>query len=572
MTGNQFEITISQAGQPLIIKDQTITNKVDLRNNIIATGVVIENCIFEEVVFFEKIDLNCGVEFKNCIFKKTFSINDCTASKYDDKFNFNNSHLEFTTTKIEGLYFNGENKIERGISIKENSTINALQVRTVICKMGGFSINNSTINNKLDISQAKIQNDLSIRGNSIIDAKIRFENIVVSSLVLTDATFNKDIHIWAGKISNLTFNDGIFNDDLFITGVPISNHLTIIGTEFKKSINFKLWDDTNKKVGKLSKIYIQSGKFGEQFIVNGNNYKIEEFTIETSKQLEGDIYFNSSQIQTTKISGNNYKSNIVFNHCNFNQLNFDFFYNYSTVSIISAKGFGDESNLTIQHSNLGKTHLFNVFLDSFDKINIYNSVLIDIIIANVKWFSKEKLNPELSDSQHTYEQKKEIYRQLKYALEKQGNRIASLHFKGLEMSTFKQESFAKIKWYKKIFNIDRFVLWVGQTNDFGLNWFKPVLFALGFSILFHLLIVIGVSEELSYIPNWSYESLINTLKIYNDNLSKLPQLMNPAHLLNKVFPGKTDISFSAHFLDYLLKIILAFFIFQIISAFRKYIK
>jgi len=572
MTGNQFITEITKAGQPLKIIAQTITDKVDLQSNIVATGVEIENCIFEDIVIFENIDLNCGIKFIGCQFKKSFSLNKCRAAKHDLKFNFDNYHLEFKNTSIEGLHFNDENQIERGVRISENSIINKLQVRTLISTKGSFSINNSTINSQFDISQAKINNDISIRGNSSINAKLRFENIEVGSFVFTESNFIKDVHIWAGKVGSLTFNDGTFNDDLSITGVPISSYLTIIGTEFKKSINFKLWDDTNKKIGKLSKIYIQSGKFGEQFIVNGNNYEIEELTIETSKQLEGDIYFNSSNILTTKISGNSYNSNIVFNHCNFNQLNFDFFYNYSTVSIISAKGYGDNSNLTIAHSNLGQTHLFNVFLDSFDKINIYNSVLTDIIIANVKWFSDEKLNSELSTSQHTYEQRKEIYRQLKCALEKQGNRIASLHFKGLEMKTFKQESFAKIKWYKKIFNVDRFVLWVGQTNDFGLNWFKPVLFAIGFSIIFHFLIVIGISDNLTYLPNLSCKSFETTCNIYTEHLSKLPQLMNPTHILSRVFPDKTNISFSVHSLDYLLKIILAFFIFQTISAFRKYIK
>ncbi len=572
MTGNQFENAIIQQGQPLRIVGETITDKVDLQNNIVATGVVIENCVFEEVVFFEQIDLNCGVEFKNCVFKKTFSINTCSATNYDHHFNFHNSHLEFSNTTIEGLYFNGNNQIQRGIRIKENSTINTLQVRTVICSMGSFSINDSTVNKLFDISQAKIQNDVSIRGTSVINAKIRFENIEVGSFVFTDATFNKDIHIWAGKVTRLTFNDGIFNDDLSITGVPVSDSLTVKGTEFKKSIVFKLWDETNQKQGKLTKIYISSGKFGEQFIINGNNYEIDDLVIDTSKQLEGALYFNSTNITKAKILGDNYNSNIVFNRSNFNELVFDSFYNYSTLSIISAKSFGKNSSLTIAHSNLGKTHLFNVFLNTFDKVSIYNSVLTEIITANVKWFDDNRLNPEISVSQHTFEQRKEIYRQLKFALEKQGNRISSLRFKALEMKTYKQETFINVEWYKRIFNVDRFVLWVGQSNDFGLNWFKPVLFAIGFSLLFHFLIIVGISDELTYSPNLSFQSLEKTWNIYKENLSSLPQLMNPTHSLSRVYPNNTNLNFNVHLLDYLLKLILAFFIFQTVSAFRKYVK
>ena len=294
--------------------------------------------------------------------------------------------------------------------------------------------------------------------------------------------------------------------------------------------------------------------------------------INTSKQLEGALYFNSTNIVKAKISGDNYNSNIVFNHSNFNELIFDFFYNYSTLSIISAKSFGENSSLTMAHSNLGKTHLFNVFLNTFDKISIYNSVLTEIITANVKWFEDNRLNPEISVSQHTFEQRKEIYRQLKFALEKQGNRISSLRFKALEMKTFKQETFIKVKWYKRIFSVDRFVLWLGQTNNFGLNWFKPVLLAIGFSLFFHFLIIVGISDELSYSFNFSCQSLETTWKTYRENLSSLPQLMNPTHLLSRIYPNNTNLTFDVHLLDYLLKLILAFFIFQTVSAFRKYVK
>ncbi len=574
MNEADFEDLMLQKGTPLEIKGHSIEDQVNLTENIIATGVIIENCTFHETVSFNKINLNYGIIFKNCIFKKGLHIIECQSKNYSREFNRDNFHLKFTNTTIDELFFKSNNDIERGIIINEDSKINKLEIDSICCIKGGFFIYNSIINDHLDIHFANMSDNFSIREKSIVNALMRLDKISANSLVFTDSIFNENIHIWAGSIKSLIFNDGIFKDDLFITGVKIHNSLTIIGTQFEKSINFKLFDEDNDKTGNLSKIYIKSGKFGEQFIVNGNDYEIEEITFNTSKQLEGDIYLNSSKIKKAKISGNNYNSNIIFNQCDFNQLHFDSFYNYSNISIISTKSYGENPNLTIQNSNLGTMHLFNVLLDSFHKISIHNSVLTDIIIANVQWFSNEQLNSGDPNSKHSYKQKKEIYRQLKYVLEKQGNRIASLHFKGLEMKTFKKESFVEIKWYKRIFNIDRFVLFVGQTNDFGLNWFKPVLFAIGFSIFFHFLIVIGISDKLNYafLPNLSCKSLYDTYNIYIDNLNKLPQLMNPTHILKRVFPCKADISFTVHTLDYLLKIILAFFIFQIISAFRKYIK
>lgn len=560
-------------GTPVLIEDKEIMNRVDTQKKVIATGVIIKDCIFNEPVIFENVDFNCGVKFINCKFKKTLSINECKSNNYDQEFNFDGYHIEFKKTEIEGLYFNGSNVIERGVRISEKSIINRLQVRSIYSKMGSFAINGSTIENLFDVSQAKLTNGLEVRKNSIINSKVRFDNVTAGSITFTESTFNTDVHIWAGKIGSLIFNDGLFKDDLFITAVPISGSMTIIGTEFKKSINFKLQDDTNNKTGSLEQIYISSGKFNEQFVVNGSNEKISNLTVKFSKQLEGALYFNSCNIQETKLSGDNHNGNIVFNHSNFNKLSFDFFSNYSTISIISAKAFGENSELTIQHSNLGKSQFFNTFFNTFESINIYNSVLIDIVVANVKWFNDKNLNSKTVETSPDYAQKKEIYRQIKFALERQGDRISSLKFKALEMNAYKKELFATVEnRYRRIFNGNRFILWIGQTNDFGQNWIKPILFAIGFGILFHFLIVIGLSDKLSYLPNLNIESFLLTCNEYWDNFNALPQLMNPIHILKRIFPNAKDISFTVYLLDYSLKIILAFFIYQVISAFRKYMK
>lgn len=572
MTGNQFTAWIITLGNQITLSGQTIYNLVDLRSNIISDGVIIEDCIFEEGVFFENIDLNCGIRFVNCTFKKNLSINKCQAQKYDQVFNFDGYHLDFQNTKINGLYFNDVNHLERGVRICEKSNINGFQISTLVANKGGVAINDSTVENVFDIRQAILNNDISIRENSIIDSKVRFENVNCGSIVFTDSHFKKDIHICAGKIGNLIFNNGLFDDDLSINAVPISSNMTIFGTEFNKSINFTLHDKKTNNTGSINQVLIKSGKFGEQFIINGNDGQLEELIIVTSKQLEGDLYFNSININKTKISGDHYNSNIVFNHSNFNSLSFDFFNNYSTLSIISAKSYNQNSELIVAHSNLGKSHFFNTFLDTFQSIRIYNSILTEIVVANVKWFEDRNLNKSISASSEEYTQRKEIYRQIKFALEKQGDRISSLRFKALEMSAYKSETFAKVKWYCRILSIDRFILWVGQTNNFGQHWLKPVFIAIGFTLLFYALIIVGLSDKLVYCFNFDLDSIGLTWKEFVIHAHALPQLFNPVHDLSRIFSEYKNIGFNAYLFDFLQKIFMAFFIFQIISAFRKYMK
>lgn len=571
MNATAFVREIMQGGNPLEIEGRTVIEPVSLTSDILAAGVVIKNCTFNKGVFFEGINLNCGIKFEKCVFRKNLSFTDCKAGNYDGQFNFDGFHLVFDEVEInEGLFFNGVSDIDRGVLVKNKSVLKKLQVRSIVSKSGSFNINNSTIEDQCDIEHCEFSNGISFGQESSINSKVRISNNMVSTIGLVGTTFKKDFHLWAGKVVRLIFNNGTFYDDLYVHSVPIESDLSIIGVEFKKSMQVKLWDETNRKLGSLNKVYIASSKFGDKLVVLGNNERVEKLEVVTSQQLEGDIYFNSCQISETKITGDIYKSNIVFNHTSFNNLSFDYFNNYSTLSIISAKSFEENSRLSITHSNIGKAHLFNVFLDTFDNIEIFNSILTDISVANVKWFKDSKLNnsPALND----VSQKKEIYRQLKFALEKQGDRISSLKFKSLEMKAFKDESFLHIPRWKRIFNVNRFILWLGKTNNYGQNWFKPVLLAIGFTLLFYFLIVVGISEKLSYVPNFSCKSISTTCSELWTHCYAIPQLMNPTHALYKVFPNSNLEGFSIHFWDYTLKLFLAFFIFQTVSAFRKYMK
>ncbi len=569
MTERQFQTSLLKPIEDFTVRDEDFNNRIVIEENIKSRGLIIENCTFQDVVIFDKINLKFGIKFINCNFKKGLAFNDCKTAEYNPDFD-SNCHLEFDNTIIEKLYFNGNNRIERGILIHNSTQINIFKVETLFCQYGGLLIKASTINSDFHISHIKLGSDVSIRENSVINAHLRIENVEIDSLVFTESIFTNYVQVWAGKIKSFIFNDGIFNEDVSIKALRISKELTIIGADFKKTLKYDSQDEVGDISGGVSEIYISSGKFGEQFIYNGEDI-IDKITIKFSKQLEGAIYFTTVNILETNVSGDNYNGNLVFNHCNFNKLNFSFFYNYSTLSIISAKSFRDNSELIIEHSNMGKTHLFNVFLNSFKKVLISNSILIEIITANIKWFSNINLNPDAPYSFHTFEQKKEIYRQLKIALEKNGNRISSLHFKTSEMRNLKKEFFANKNWLQRIFSIDGIVLLAGQTNDFGQNWLKPVLLAIGFSISLYFLMIVGIAEELSYRPNLTCDSAKKTFQIFYDNSYLFPQFLNPTHTLSRILPDK-NFGFIVHALDYILKIGLAFFIFQTVSAFRKYIK
>lgn len=573
MTALEFNTALSVTGNTIQISDQEIVGALVVNSRLRSTGVIVKNCTFKETVIFDSVDLNYGIIFQECKFEKSLSINNCRASNFDQVFNLDGYHIIFSKVIIKrGLHFNGNNQIDRGVKIDSGSNISSLKVDRIITKSGSFSIQDSTIEQELDFFNSKFIGTLDISNNSTIKSKVRFQNIIATSINFIKSNFEKDVHIWSGEIRSLVFNDGIFNDTIYISALPITDRLTISGTEFKKTMIFTIYDSTNKLSGSIDKIYIASCKFGQRFIINGNSTVISDFDLILSTQLEGTLDFNHCELMNTTISGSNFKSNINFKYCNFKKLTLHFLYNYSTISIMSGKAYDKDSEITIADSNLGKMQFLNMFFDTFKKIDIYNSILTEIITTNVKWFNPENLNQLFAIDSFEFSQKREVFRQLKYVLEKQGNKIESLKFKSLEIKLYKQEQFSQHKWWKRILNNDRFILWIGWTNDFGQNWIRPVILIISFVFVFYCLMVIGISDKLSFYPNFTLESIKVTYSEIVKYIQSYPQLLNPVHVLDKVFPDVKNFGFWIHSIDYMIRIFLAFFIFQIISAFRKFAK
>lgn len=137
-------------------------------------------------------------------------------------------------------------------------------------------------------------------------------------------------------------------------------------------------------------------------------------------------------------------------------------------------------------------------------------------------------------------------------------------FHAWEMNEYKNELISK----EQFFGVNRLILWLSQTNDFGQNWKKPIWILLLVTLVFYPFYVVGISENLSYLtPNFSLESFYTTLHELYNNFKIIPQLLDPTHSLSKI--TETDIKSFTYWIDYIYKTILVFLLFQTISAFRK---
>jgi hypothetical protein len=214
---------------------------------------------------------------------------------------------------------------------------------------------------------------------------------------------------------------------------------------------------------------------------------------------------------------------------------------------------------------------FDFSFKSFKEIKIENTYLSEIVPTNVEWFEDHQL------AEIELKQKRELYRQLKLATEKQSDRVSALHFQAEEMTVHKKiisiqkNSFWESKngdFWKKL--NDNFSLWTGKTNDFGQNWIKPFGLSVISTLVFYVFVIIAYSKNLQF---WDIALCQHEWNHFFSELYKHSKIL--AQMFNPTFSSKAileDTSAWAYVLLEIHRIFLGFFIFQTINAFRKFFK
>lgn len=474
--------------------------RLDENVNFSENKMVFSKCIFHEDVIFENCNFKNSFEFIDCKFKKRLEFIRCISQLID---------IRFISSEIEYLCLN--NNTSFGVLEFEN------------CLKCSFLI---------------------------------FYQPLFKQIILNKTVFSNHFQINDGYVENLHFCESIFECEVNINSIYIRNGWNIENCHFKKQLIYNSNEDSNSTINTFVLI---STIFDDLFYLNGASKTIQKIEIQGSNQLVGRINFDCINIDLLTIEGVNERSNISFNQCNIEKIFFNRFNNYSTIIFSNIKALSDNSSIRIFESNLGKTSFYNFNFKSFKTISIESSLVSEIQTANIEWFTPNQFST-FTDTKN----RKEVFRQLKFASEKQSNRIDALMFQAWEMNEYKNELISK----EQFFGINRLILWLSQTNDFGQNWKKPIWILLLVTLVFYPFYVVGISENLSYLtPNFSLESFYTTLHELYNNFKIIPQLLDPTHSLSKI--TETDIKSFTYWIDYIYKTILVFLLFQTISAFRK---
>lgn len=197
-------------------------------------------------------------------------------------------------------------------------------------------------------------------------------------------------------------------------------------------------------------------------------------------------------------------------------------------------------------SYFGNAELYNIDLQSFKKVHIFNCHLQNIIPVNVKWnfnmAAYKEVKPEYS---------RELFRQFKNVCFKNMDKVSQLQFERMEMTFYSTQ----LHWRKNF--QDWFILKTNQfSNNHGINWLLPLGWLLFFSLTFFSAIVLFSGCFLSY------------------NFGNYLTFIFPWHNIEGLLKGgcsKTSNSNWVLFFDFLQKLFSSYFIFQFLRSFRKYV-
>jgi len=571
----------------------TIEDPVKLNiHNYNCNGAVIRACNFKSAVSIEKVDLVYGVRFEACSFEQGLTIVDCTAPFCNRLISFNNYNIVLSTCSFNSIVVLKSLFDLKGGILIEVSQLTKLYIDSVQSTNGGLLVRDTIFTSFFRIRSCRFSSTIEL---SHVFTKDGFNcnGLTASQFIFSHNTFESTALLNScGAFHGISFLNDVYKEEFIIRDFVSDGYIQINKSIFEREVDFsfkivEIIESTNTN---LPSIF-----FGDS-VLNGSikcyvalakhsKPKINSINIGTSKDIKGDIHFEGIDINSITFKGTNLYANIIFEDVILHNMLFDHFTNFGSIHFITAycnENNKENSSFSALNSSFENFIFTNFSFKNFKKISLVNSDLSKIVANNVKWFSLKQIqepdevcnlkwrqrlkkrfrnffyNVHITDPEYQYILRyRELFRQLKYAMEQQGNRIQALVFKQYEMKYFHKE----LQLSKKIYNLDRIILLISCTNSHGQNWLKPAAILLSLTLFFSLaliLIINGQINDLNY-------SILTFKKIYFN-------LLDPTHSLQKMFGEQYYISGFMYAVDVLYKIVYAYLVFQTVSAFRKYIK
>jgi hypothetical protein len=374
-------------------------------------------------------------------------------------------------------------------------------------------------------------------------------NVISQELEFIDLC-TEFIHIFNGEFSKIQVKHEALESPeketgLTLTEVNIDKLLCDAKTYsiglFKCHFNFIEFEDFNSPYIGISECY--GNNENSKVLFHGGDHreiKINKFrcnTLELNEILFGDFSCKNSEI--TNLSLNSIYPNVDTKKFEFNYLN----------DKVGAKA----KHLVFHDSDLSLINFNSCYFKTFESLDVNASKLDKITCTGTNW-PKSVISSREENSSFEV---REACRQLKLAMSNHQDKANELHFHSLEMKAYRKnikEGTSRGQSWN-----DKFALWGGATNDFGMNWSKPlILLFISVNIAFGLMVT-SETKSVPFSYDWNCAS----------HLSDYFTLYNPAHRLDHLTFGK-EANGTIATVDFLIRVLSAFFIYQMVAAFRKF--
>ncbi|MBK9016519.1 MAG: hypothetical protein IPM82_21955 [Saprospiraceae bacterium] len=471
--------------------------------------VTFVGCDFENIEF-SNAEINHELTFHKCNmidvnvnsskFAKPLIINTCNTQK---GLNFENS--SFHSVNLESLH------IEAG------------EIKVVKVESGFFNCNTIVGSNGIEILKSNFSDE------------VRFLNVQNNGhYYFTDSNFKGGLRIWAGKVNSvMIFNNGTFEKYFIIEGVKFGKSLSFNGVTIKSEAKISFSSTASKRDDSIEtiesdppeEINLWNSKFEGGFRYEGiakpEHRRVKKVSVHCSQNLTGEMSFTSMKTDTFLLKGANYSGRIILHDVAVKELQLKDFANYSKLQLHNITPLDQESTISFDRSVLGSTSLFDIDFKKFKNLVITDSQVLEIVPTNVVWTDNvftsneadEKGNPILNSTKA-----RENYRQLKLVMQKQGDSVQFLEFERREWQEFRNSimqthwKWWHLSWWKRC--NDRFILWTNGSNNFGLNWVKPLSLYLISTFVFYVLILFCLDEEVTFCCTSEFMDFLAFLKRY----------------------------------------------------------
>lgn len=575
-------ITFTNCHLSVLIFSNSTATFLSLSNQSRFLQVQIKRCHIDSFEIIDQTEISSfNIQDQTTINQLTF--HDCKSTRTSIKTNTTIVNLDLIDSKLYSLYIQKESAVKT-LTLYSNNNIKSFYIVNI--EIESFYIIGKQKIDELIITKNSHINTITLRDCNEIKLFTINDSVKVSSVAIYNCVINTiqydlcqvfTLNInEASTIRNLIF-DEFDSDSIRLSESNINS--TVIRN--KSRIRFFEIGDTLTAISnlKIDDSFIQNFTMCIDKPISANiNSSIVCYLIITNTIFPKDSYVQLADISISnlKIENTSIAGSLIFNGINPIK-SFEGF-KETTNPIMSKVGeldkfnnfiFQDqqtESLIRITNSDLGKTQLINFNIREFNKFEYKNSKMLDVFVADTEFPARQNIfhpDEDATPSQ-VLEQQRLALGQFKKIYENRGDNIRATQALAEEVETYRAQlklekpSTRKERWNNRT---ERFNLWLNRISNYhGNNWFRAMLVTLGVNSLLFMLYSLSIGNR----PGMDVGKFF-TLAAYS------LEFLNPlrkADFLKHDMPGECE-GLSV-FIDYLSRIIIAYFVYQTIAAFRKF--